>query len=168
MGCVIIYRCFRLDSSRGQSGLRLAIILITVPSWRRLLGGVDFLVCSVSNFRRRLRQSLAESTTRLMVNWARQFIRAAGRGRLIAENPFGELKGLAVRAVEERQAFTARKRSTSCSTPAQMPNGEALSARQTTTEHYSRAAQPTGALRGELQPTAATTRPEQPAARCQQ
>ncbi len=60
------------------------------------------------SFRRHLRSTSAENTTRRMVSRARQFFAAAVSGRRIAENPFAHLKGLNVRAVKERQAFIDR------------------------------------------------------------
>jgi integrase len=60
-------------------------------------------------YRLHLGKSLGENTTRRMVSRARQFFAAALRGRLIDENPFAHLTGLAVRAVKERQAFIKRE-----------------------------------------------------------
>jgi hypothetical protein len=69
----------------------------------------DVCKLDAENFRRHLRETLADNTTRRMVSRARQFFAAALHGRLIAENPFAHLKGLNVRAVKERQAFIDRE-----------------------------------------------------------
>lgn len=60
-------------------------------------------------YRLHLAKGLGDNTVRRMVSRARQFFRAALRGRRVAENPFGEMKGLGVRAVEERKAFITRE-----------------------------------------------------------
>ena len=77
------------------------------------LGG-DRTLASVTpleaeGFRAFLRRTLGDNTTRRMTGRARQFFAAAVRGRKIAENPFGHLKGLNVRAVKDRQVFVTRE-----------------------------------------------------------
>ena len=53
-------------------------------------------------------QGLAENTARRRCGIAKQFFRAAERKRLIAENPFGDMKGVGVVKVREREFFLSR------------------------------------------------------------
>jgi integrase len=53
-------------------------------------------------------QGLAENTVRRRCGIAKEFVRSAVRGRLIAENPFGDMKGLTVGANEARDSFVTR------------------------------------------------------------
>ncbi len=53
-------------------------------------------------------ENLADNTVRRRCGIARQFFRTAVRRRLIAENPFGELKGVSVRANRSRDHFISR------------------------------------------------------------
>lgn len=55
------------------------------------------------------REGLAENTVRRRCGVARQFFRGALRRRLIAENPFGDMKGCAVRGNRERDYFVSRE-----------------------------------------------------------
>jgi integrase len=57
------------------------------------------------NFRQDLESKLGINTTRRHCGRAKQFFRAAVRKRLIAENPFADQKGLAVRANPSRFYF---------------------------------------------------------------
>lgn len=50
-------------------------------------------------------QKLGENTIRRRTGFAKQFFRVAVRRRLIRENPFGDLKGVTVRANRERDYF---------------------------------------------------------------
>src|SRR4029078_9439228 len=53
-------------------------------------------------------QGLGENTTRRRCGVAKQFFRAAMRRRPIAENPFGDMKGLSVLANRSRDYFVSR------------------------------------------------------------
>jgi integrase len=57
------------------------------------------------DFRVALRKRLNENTVRRRCARARQFFRAAIKRRLIKENPFGEMKGLAVKENQSRAYF---------------------------------------------------------------
>lgn len=61
------------------------------------------------NFRKVLRTKLGENTVRRLCGRAKQFFRAALRLRLIAENPFGDMKGCIVMANRERDFFVTRE-----------------------------------------------------------
>lgn len=54
------------------------------------------------------RKKLGDNTVRRRCGVARQFFRAALRKRLIAENPFGEMKGVSVRSNRSRDHFIPR------------------------------------------------------------
>lgn len=54
-------------------------------------------------------QKLADNTVRRRCGIARQFFRAAVRRRLIAESPFAEMKGVAVKANRSRDYFVSRE-----------------------------------------------------------
>lgn len=56
-------------------------------------------------YRRELRSRLSENTTRRRCGRARQFFRFAVRKGLVASNPFGDMKGVAVKANKERMYF---------------------------------------------------------------
>lgn len=58
------------------------------------------------------RKRLGENTIRRRCGVARQFFRAALRKRLIAENPFGEMKGVSVRSNKARDYFIPREDAT--------------------------------------------------------
>jgi len=60
-------------------------------------------------FRQHLESKLGINTTRRHCGRAKQFFRAAVRKRLIPENPFGDQKGLAVRANPSRFYFLSRE-----------------------------------------------------------
>ena len=55
------------------------------------------------------RNKLGDNTIRRRCGVARQFFRAAVRKRLIAENPFGEMKGVSVRSNRSRDYFIPRE-----------------------------------------------------------
>ena len=63
-------------------------------------------------FRRRLEahkdRPLADNTVRRSCGMARQYFCAAVKHRLIPQNPFGEMKGIAVRENKERSYFISR------------------------------------------------------------
>jgi len=59
-------------------------------------------------FRRQLLRRLSENTVRRRCGRAKQFFRAALRKRLIAENPFGDMKGCNVQANRQRDYFLSR------------------------------------------------------------
>lgn len=61
------------------------------------------------DFRRHLAAKLADNTVRRQCGRAKQFFRAAVRKRLISENPFGNMKGCAVRANSSRFHYVTRK-----------------------------------------------------------
>lgn len=72
--------------------------------------GANKLLASVTpgdadDFRRKLLETLGENTVRRICGRARQFFRAAVRKRMIRENPFGDMKGIAVRENRERDYF---------------------------------------------------------------
>jgi hypothetical protein len=58
-------------------------------------------------YRQDLMSRLGENTARRHCGRAKQFFRAAVRKRLIVENPFGDQKGLAVRANPSRAPNTS-------------------------------------------------------------
>jgi len=60
-------------------------------------------------FRLHLLQSLGDNTTRRMCGRAKQFFRAALRKRLIAENPFGDMRGCNVQPNRARNFFVTRE-----------------------------------------------------------
>jgi len=60
-------------------------------------------------YRQDLLSRLGDNTARRHCGRAKQFFRAAVRKRLIAENPFGDQKGLAVRANPSRFYFLSRE-----------------------------------------------------------
>lgn len=62
--------------------------------WRRWLSG---------------EKKLAENTVRRRCGIARQFFRVAEKKRLIQQNPFGEMKGVAVRSNRSRDYFVTRE-----------------------------------------------------------
>ncbi len=59
-------------------------------------------------FRLHLFQQLGDNTARRMCGRAKQFFRAALRKRLIAENPFGDMKGCGVQPNRARDYFVTR------------------------------------------------------------
>jgi len=59
-------------------------------------------------FRIHLAERLAENTLRRICGRAKQFFRAAQRKRLIADNPFGDMKGCGVQANQGRYYFITR------------------------------------------------------------
>ena len=61
------------------------------------------------DFRRSLLSQMAENTARRHCGRAKQFFNAAMRKRLIAENPFADMKGCGVRANPERLHFISRE-----------------------------------------------------------
>ena len=56
-----------------------------------------------------VRKKLGDNTVRRRCGFARQFFRAAVRKRLIAENPFGEMKGVSIRSNRARDHFIPRE-----------------------------------------------------------
>ena len=72
--------------------------------WRRWLATEDKLADGTIR-----RKRLGENTIRRRCGLARQFFRAALRKRLIAENPFGEMKGVSVRSNKARDYFLPRE-----------------------------------------------------------
>jgi len=56
-----------------------------------------------------VRKKLGDNTVRRRCGFARQFFRAAVRKRLIAENPFGEMKGVSIRSNRARDYFVPRE-----------------------------------------------------------
>jgi hypothetical protein len=68
--------------------------------WRRWLATEDKLADGTIR-----RKRLGENTIRRRCGVARQFFRAALRKRLIAENPFGEMKGYSVRSNKARDYY---------------------------------------------------------------
>ena len=54
-------------------------------------------------------QKLAENTIRRRCGMAKQFFRVAVRKNLLSENPFGDMKGCAVRENRDRDYFISRK-----------------------------------------------------------
>jgi len=71
--------------------------------WRRWLATEDKLADGTIR-----RKRLGENTIRRRCGVARQFFRAALRKRLIAENPFGEMKGVSVRSNKARDYLLPR------------------------------------------------------------
>jgi integrase len=75
--------------------------------------GADRPIDSISQgdadeFREHLGQRLAENTVRRTCGRAKQFFRAAQRKKLIAESPFGDMKGTGVKANRSRDYFVTR------------------------------------------------------------
>ncbi|MBU4271383.1 MAG: tyrosine-type recombinase/integrase [Planctomycetes bacterium] len=75
--------------------------------------GPDKLLCEITpgdcdGFRVYLAERLAENTLRRICGRAKQFFRAAHRKRLIAENPFADMKGCGVQANTSRYRFITR------------------------------------------------------------
>lgn len=60
-------------------------------------------------FRRNLLTRLAENTVRRHCGRAKQFFRAAVRKKLLAENPFGDMRDCGVRANRDRDHFVSRQ-----------------------------------------------------------
>ena len=60
-------------------------------------------------YARWIRTKVGDNTARRHLGRAKQFFRAALRKRLISENPFGEMKGLAVQANRSREFFVTRE-----------------------------------------------------------
>ncbi len=54
-------------------------------------------------------QGLAENTVRRRCGFAKQFLRAALRKKLIPENPFADMQGTTVRSNRERDYFVTRE-----------------------------------------------------------
>ena len=69
----------------------------------------DITPGDADEFRRSLSSRLAENTVRRHCGRAKQFFRAAVRKRLIAENPFGDMKACAVKANASRFYFVSRE-----------------------------------------------------------
>jgi len=84
--CLVEY--FGADKPLGE------ITLADADEWRRWLT---------------TKHKLADNTVRRRCGIARQFMRAAQRKRLIAENPFADLKGVAVRSNRSRDHFVSRE-----------------------------------------------------------
>ncbi len=57
------------------------------------------------DFRQHLLKTLADNTVRRICGRAKQFFRYAVRKKHLAESPFGDMKGLAVLPVKEREVF---------------------------------------------------------------
>jgi len=79
--------------------------------------GTDKLLAAIApgdadEFRVNLLGKLGENTVRRNCGRARQFFRAAVRKRLIQENPFGDMKGCAVKATTDRFYFVTRETAT--------------------------------------------------------
>jgi integrase len=68
----------------------------------------DIAPGDADEFRINLLGKLGENTVRRNCGRARQFFRAAVRKRLIQENPFGDMKGCAVKATTDRFHFVTR------------------------------------------------------------
>lgn len=64
------------------------------------------------DYRRWLAGKVGDNTARRHLGRAKQFFRAALRKRLIAENPFGDMKGLSVQANKTREFFVSREAAT--------------------------------------------------------
>ncbi len=69
----------------------------------------DIAPGDADEFRVNLLGKLGENTVRRNCGRARQFFRAAVRKRLIQENPFGDMKGCAVKATTDRFYFVTRE-----------------------------------------------------------
>src|ERR1700733_12933036 len=74
-------------------------------------------------FRLTIRRRLGENTVRNLCSKARQFFHAAVKRRLIASNPFGEMKAINPVTNKAREFFLAVRMLKRLSTPAPMPNG---------------------------------------------
>lgn len=61
------------------------------------------------DYRRWLFDKVGDNTARRHLGRAKQFFRAALRKRLIAENPFGDMKGLSVQANKTREFLVSRE-----------------------------------------------------------
>jgi integrase len=61
------------------------------------------------DYRRALRRRLSENTVRRLCGRARQFFRAAIRRRLLSENPFGDMRDVAVQPNKAREFFVSRE-----------------------------------------------------------
>jgi integrase len=61
------------------------------------------------DYRRALRRRLGENTVRRLCGRARQFFRAAIRRRLLSENPFGDMRDVAVQPNKSREFFVSRE-----------------------------------------------------------
>lgn len=61
------------------------------------------------DFREHLARTLAENTVRRICGRAKQFFRAAQRKKLIADSPFGDMKGTSVKANRSRDYFVTRR-----------------------------------------------------------
>lgn len=70
----------------------------------------DVTAGDADEFRRHLLQRLGDNTTRRMCGRAKQLFRAALRKRLIAENPFGDMKGCTVQPNRARDYFVTRQK----------------------------------------------------------
>ena len=68
----------------------------------------DVTPCDADELRRWLLTRLGENTTRRHCGRAKQLFRAALRKRLIAENPFADMKGITVQANKAREFFITR------------------------------------------------------------
>lgn len=62
----------------------------------------DVAPSQADDYRRWLAPKMGDNSARRILGRAKQFLRAAVRARLITENPFGDLKGLAVQANRAR------------------------------------------------------------------
>ena len=69
----------------------------------------DVTAGDADGFRLHLLRRLGDNTTRRMCGRAKQFFRAALRRRLIAENPFGDMKGCTVQPNRSRDYFVTRQ-----------------------------------------------------------
>jgi len=69
----------------------------------------DITLSDADDFRRWLLRTLGENTVRRRCGRAKQFFRVAVRKRLILQNPFGDMKGLAVKANKSREFFVTRE-----------------------------------------------------------
>jgi integrase len=61
------------------------------------------------DYRRALRRRLSENTVRRLCGRARQFFRAAIRRRLLSENPFGDMRDVAVQPNKAREFFVSKE-----------------------------------------------------------
>ena len=71
--------------------------------WRRWLASEETRADGTT------RKKLSDNTIRRRCGTARQFFRAAVRKRIITENPFGDMKGIAVRPNRSREYFVTRE-----------------------------------------------------------
>ena len=69
---------------------------------------IDVTPGDADEFRRKLLETLGDNTVRRICGRARQFFRAAIRKRMIRENPFGDMKGIAVRENRARDFYVTR------------------------------------------------------------